>query len=305
MKQVVRDAFVAFRMHDGRLLSGALAFHVLLAVAPIGVIALAVAGLVFGRKARAGELIEPLAHLMNEDLARFVSETVERAAQPRGSVLATILGFLFFVFAVARLFSHLRMSLNHVWGVRAPVGLADLTPRIFLDRLRATVTLVVLGLAVPAFAVLKTWLSWAGRVLGGAAVFLSLGELVFSIATLTLLFALIFRLVPDVRIAFADALRGALFTALLASVGALLVALYLSHGGGTSAFGAAGSVVALLLWTYYMAQIFFLGAELTAGFARHVGRGLEPRAYAQRVTVHDPIDDGVDREAGRRSIGLV
>jgi membrane protein len=304
MKQAVRDAFVAFRMHDGRLLSGALAFHVLLAVAPIGVIALAVAGLVFGREAQAGELVEPLAHLMNDDLARFVSETVERAAQPRGSVLASIFGFVFFVFAVARLFSHLRMSLNHVWGVRATVGLADLTPRVVLDRLRAAVTLLVLGLAVPAFTALKTWLGWAGRYFGGAAVFLSLGELVFSISVLTLLFALIFRFVPDVRIAFSDALRGALFTAILATIGALLVALYLSHGGGTSAFGAAGSVVALLLWTYYMAQIFFLGAELTAGFARRTGHGLAPRPYAKRVETHDPIDDTVDGEAGRRSIGV-
>ena len=298
MLEVFRETWRRFRAHDGPLLSGAVAFYMLLAVAPIGVFAVAITGALLGEEAAEGELMAPLQSVLGEEAARSVSDLIERASEPGSTWVATVFGGLFFLFAVVRLFSILQSALNHIWGVRSrgAIGFKGKAWRVLRKRMLAFSMVIVLGLSMFLFVAAKTALVAAQHAVGGPVPLLwRVLELAISLGAGTLLNAMVFRYLPDVRIGWRDVFLGAFVTTLFSALGALVIGQYLGRASVASSYGAAGSIVLLLLWVYYTAQIFFLGAQFTGAWARHKGHGVIVLPHAvplieedERATIEPP-----------------
>ena len=245
-------------------LGASLAFYTLFAIAPVLIVAAAIAGVVFDAEAVRVEIVGQLDSLVGSVGALAVQSLLEGASQRRAGIVATALGIVGFVVAATGAFLELQSALNTIWRVKS-------NPRnnlraFLLDRLRSFGLVVAIGfllmvsLAVTAaLAALSGWLSSSTSiplVWSGASVLVSL-------VVTTALFALLYRVLPDVRLLWRDVTAGGLMTAVLFTIGQQLIGLYLGQSSLSSSFGAAASIMILLLWVYYSAQVFLLGAEFT------------------------------------------
>lgn len=291
MKALLRATLRAYSQRSGRLLSGAIAFYALLSAAPLFVIALHIAGL-FGREADARRaLLDDTTRWVGEGGAHTVGDLLARTQRSHDGRLASWLGAAVTLYASTRLFSALKAALDHLWDA-APAPLdpaANLRARAAREvrkRFGAFVMILFVGLILLALVFIKASIAAVEHLLGEAheLPFLWRGaESVISFAISAGLFALVFKVLPDARIGWKDAFFGALVTAVLFSAGAVLIGLYLGYKGTASLYGAASSVVMLMLWVYYSVQVFFLGATFTAVRARAHGGGVN--SPAPRLTV--------------------
>jgi len=263
---------------DALRLGASLAFYTLFAIAPVLLVATAVAGMVFDADAVREKIVGQLDSLVGRVGAQAVQGLLEGASQQRTGIVATAFGVIGFVVAATGAFLELQAALNTIWRVKS-------NPRLnlksfVLDRLRSFGLVVAIGfllmvsLAVTAaLAALSAWLSSRSTsiplVWSGASVLVSL-------VVTTALFALLYRVLPDVRLLWRDVTAGAFMTAVLFTIGQQLIGLYLGQSSVASSFGAAGSIMILLLWVYYSCQVLLLGAEFTRVYsqARHVGPAL-------------------------------
>jgi membrane protein len=280
---VFRSALRAWWDDDALRLGASLAYYTLFAIAPILVVATAVAGMVFGTAAVRGEIVGQLDHLIGRDGAVAVQSLLEGASQRRIGLLATVVGGITFVIAATGAFLELQAALNTIWRVQPRQGLN--LRRFLLDRLRSFGLVVAIGfllmvsLAVTAaLAAFNGWL--VGRVPSIPLLWAGVSLLV-SIAVTTGLFALLFRFLPDVYLRWGDVMTGAFVTAVLFTIGQQLIGLYLGQSSMASIYGAAGSVMILLLWVYYSCQILLFGAEFTRVFAQRAGREVVPESFAE------------------------
>jgi membrane protein len=264
-------------------LAAALAFYTVFSVAPVLVIVVAVAGFVFGEQAARGQLAVALQGLVGRDAASTVQSLVENVSKPGSGVVATVLGLGTLLAGATGVFAELQDALNTIWGVQPQPG----RPFWAAVRDRFSSFLMVLGIAVLLLAslVISTVLSALtalldSRISGFVAAPLDLG---ISFALTTVLFALVYKVLPDVRIRWYDVWLGSALTAALFIFGKSLIGLYLGRSGIGSTYGAAGSFALILLWVFYSAQIFFLGAEFTKVYARRRGREIEPNARTVRI----------------------
>jgi membrane protein len=261
-------------------LAAALAYYALFSLAPLVLIAVAVAGLVFGQRAAEGELYSQLAGLMGESGARAVQHLVASMSQKRsGGIAATAVGLATLLFGASKVFGQLQDSLNTIWKAERRTGgglVGFLRTRLFSFGM-----VLGFGFLLLASLVLSTVLELAGEhlgpmmpvsVAGGQAL-----DVVVSLVVFALLFALLYKLVPDTDVAWGDVWPGALATAVLFALGKIGIGLYLRKAGVASSYGAAGSVIILLLWIYYSAMILYLGAEFTLVYSRHHGSRRTPR----------------------------
>jgi membrane protein len=288
MRALLRATLRAYSQRSGRLLSGAIAFYALLSAAPLFVIALHIAGL-FGREADARRaLLDDATRWVGAAGAHTISDLLARTERTHEGRVASWLGAAITLYASTRLFSALKRALDHLWDA-APAPLAPAAhlraraAREVKKRFGAFVMILFVGLILLVLVFVKASIAAATRLLGEAHELPILwrgAESLISFAISAALFALVFKVLPDARIAWKDAWIGALVTAALFSAGAVIIGLYLGHKSTASLYGAASSVVMLMLWVYYSVQVFFLGATFTAVRARAHGDGLnraEPR----------------------------
>jgi len=271
---------------DALRLGASLAYYTLFAIAPILIVATAIAGIVFGAEAVSGEIVGQLDHLIGREGARAVQSLLEGASQRRTGILATVLGSITFVVAATGAFLELQAALNTIWRVKPKPGTH--LKAFVMDRLRSFGLVVAIGfllmvsLAVTAaLAALNGWLS---RYAPDVPLLWSGVSLLVSLTVTTGLFALLFRFLPDVRLHWRDVMIGALATAVLFTIGQLLIGVYLGQSSMASTYGAAGSVMILLLWVYYSCQILLFGAEFTRVYAQREGTKPPPEPFA----VKDP-----------------
>lgn len=267
--RLIGRAIAAWWNDDLMRLGASIAYYTLFAIAPILLIAVAVAGAVFGDEAVRGEIAGQLDGLIGPDGAAAVQALIEGARRPESGLLALVTGSVATVLAAGGVFLELQAALNVIWGV-TPAGTGAL--RQFV-RTRAQSFGVVLSigflllvsLAISgALAAAATWID--GRLPGAPLVLQGVNWLL-SIAFTAVLFSLLFKVLPDVKLGYRDVATGGLITALLFTVGKHLIGLYLGHSGGASSYGAVGSVAVLLLWVYYSAQILLIGAQFTKLYA--------------------------------------
>jgi len=255
-------------------MGAALAYYTTFSLAPMLVIAIAVAGFVFGPQAAHGELVHQLGGVVGEDGARVVEGLLRNASHPGSSVLASIIGVVTLLVGATSVFVELQSSLDRIW--RAPaLKEAGAVKELLKSRLLSFGMVIALGFLLVVSLILDSVLSaissWGGTHLPGGIPLLRVLNLVVAFVVTTMLFAMTYRILPRARIAWSDVWIGAIVTSVLFTAGKYLIGLYLGYAGVSSSFGAAGSLVVILLWVYYSAQIFLLGAEFTWVYAHSHG----------------------------------
>lgn len=282
--QLFGDAARAWWDDDAPRLGASLAYYTLFAIAPILLVATAIAGAVFGAEAVRGEIVGQLDSLVGREGALAVQSLLEGASQRRAGAIATVIGSITFLVAATGAFLELQLALNTIWRVKVKEGIN--LKAFLLDRLRSFGLVVAVGflllvsLAVTAaLAALNQWLSRLSPEL--PIVWSAIGLLVSLVVT-TGLFAMLFRFLPDVRLHWRDVTTGALVTAVLFAMGQQLIGLYLGQSSMASAYGAAGSMMVLLLWVYYSCQILLFGAEFTRVYAKRRGVKPKPELFAEK-----------------------
>jgi membrane protein len=263
LRETVRD-----RVTD---LAAAHAFYTVFSLAPMLVLVVAVAGFVFGRDAARDELVVHIAHALNREMAEFVLSVV---VETRKSLpLATLVGVGSLLFAGSVAFVHLQSALNQIWGMADDdESVLDFVKRRLISILGVFSIGVLLLVSIAASTAVSISSEWLGKHFSTPVWLIQTGKLLVFLMLATLLFALIYRIVPDVTIAWHDLWIGAGVTAVLFNAGLYLIGIYLSRGAAGSAYGAAGSLFALLLWVYYSTMVFFVGAEFTKVLVRFRNR---------------------------------
>jgi membrane protein len=266
--------------------AGSLAFYTLFSLAPIVIIAVAVAGVIFGPEAARGEISAQLTGSIGAEAAEAVEDAVARSRMEEAGLLPTLIGFGALIVGATTVFAQMQLSLNSIWGVTSKPSrsglLILLKNRVLSLAIVLTigfVLLVSLLLSVALKAVIRyadTWVPLPGLVL-------TLAEFALSMVVITLLFGVIFKVLPDVEVEWEDVWSGAAITAAMFIIGRHLIALYLAYTAPASTYGAAGSLVLVLLWVYYSSLILFFGAAFTKAKTLASGRLVVPRAMAVRV----------------------
>lgn len=258
-------------------LSASLAYYTVFSLAPMLIIAIAVAGLLWQREAVQDQVLKQIQGLVGEQGRVFVSDLLESASRPAQGILATIVGLVTLIFAALGLFNELHNSLNTIWDVQEEKieGFWQNIKQVVVNRFLSFTMILGIGFILLVSLVVSTGISALGNWIDGLLPFqeliLQIINLVVSIGIITVLFALIFKILPDAEIAWKDVWMGALVTAILFSIGKTLIGLYLGSSAVANSFGAAGSLVLLLLWVYYSAQILLFGAEFTQVYANTLG----------------------------------
>ncbi len=284
MLELFGAALKAWWDDDAMRLGASLAYYTLFAIAPILLVATAIAGMVFGAEAVRGEIVGQLDHLVGREGAAAVQSLLEGASQRRAGILATILGSITFVVAATGAFLELQGALNTIWRVKLKPG-ANIRAFV-IDRLRSFGLVVAIGfllmVSLAVTAALAALSAWLTRISPSLPTAWSGVNMLVSVVVTTVLFALLYKFLPDVRLRWRDVTMGAFVTAVLFTIGQQLIGLYLGQSSVASSYGAAGSVMILLLWVYYSCQILLFGAEFTRVYADYQGRKPRPESFAER-----------------------
>jgi membrane protein len=286
---VFKQTFTEFNEDKVPRLGAALAYYTIFSIGPLLLIAIAMAGLFLGQEAAQGQISSTLGKFFGPQMATSLEEMVQAAAKPKSGRVATIVGVITLLIGASGVFGQLKDALNTIWNVepKKTGGIMAFLSQRFLSMAMVLGIGFLLLISLVFDTVVSAMGPWLGRLIGGEAV-LQVVQLLLSFLISTVLFAAIFRILPDLKIAWHDVWFGAVFTSLLFALGKWGLGLYLGKAAVGSAYGAAGSLVILLVWVYWSAQILFFGAEFTQVYARTFGslRGDtskdEARAQADR-----------------------
>ena len=286
MVSLLLETWRYFVSHDGRLLSGAIAFYASLAIAPLGVLALVIASLVMPEAEARDELVQQIGAIVGPEMAGFLVESIVRLGDQATSWAAPAIGGLFMLYVSARLFVMLRRALNHMWGIRPKLVIhatRSETLHLFERRLVGFAMVLVFGSSLVVLVLAHSAATAAANFLGESRYMLTAAEFASAFAVLAPLIALVYRYLPDAVISWWDVWVGASVTCMFVLGGSFLIGIYLGYASPASIYGVAGSLIVLLLWIYYTTQIFLLGAVFTRAWARRRGRAIEPLPYADVV----------------------
>lgn len=285
---LAKEAFASWQDDYAPSMGAALAYYTVFSIAPLLLIVISVAGLVFGEEAARGEIFGQLAGLMGADGARALESLLESFRRPETGVTATLVSLAVLLVGATTVFAELQDALDRIW--RAPArdqagGLWGLLRARLLSfgMILGIGFLLIVSLIVSA--ALAAFGQWWGAALGGWETLAQALNAVVSFAFITAVFAMIYKLMPRVKIAWRDVWTGAAVTALLFTLGKTLIGLYIGRSGIASGFGAAASLIVVLLWVYYSAQIFLMGAEFTWVYAHRCG-SLKGRPRPGAATAH-------------------
>jgi membrane protein len=268
-------------------LGAALAYYTVFSLAPLILVLLAIVGVVFRNDPAGawGKITQQMSYFLDPSAVQVVQNIAEKASQPGKSTIATIIGIALALFGASGVFGQLQDALNTIWGVKARPGRGIwgfLRSRFLSFAMIAGVCFLLL-VSLGVEAMLKAFSQYVQSVLPGGIVVALTVYLIFDFAVVVLLFAMIFKFLPDVEIQWRDVWIGAVMTAILFGLGKWLLGFYLGSGAAGSAYGAASSLITLLLWVYYSSQILLFGAEFTQVYAARAGRELKPSEYAVRI----------------------
>jgi membrane protein len=301
---MTRQTFEEWSNDKGGRLGAALSYYTVFSLAPLLLLIISVAGLVFGRQAAEGTLFGQLAGVVGTDAAHLIQSAVSKANQTKGGVLGTVIGFVVLLAGATGVVIELQGALNAVWKVEPKPNRG--VWGVVRTRLLSVAMILSLGFLLLVSLVVSAALSalsgWLRAVIGDVAILSWMIDAVVALGVISTLIALIYKILPDAKVAWRDVWVGAIATAILFMIGKYLIGLYIGKASVGSAFGAAGSLAVLLVWIYYSAQIVLLGAEFTRVYANRYGEKVRPsrqaisaeRAAAQR---RPPAPDARPQEA--------
>jgi membrane protein len=274
---VFRDAASRWSAHQVSRLAASLSYYTLFSVAPVVLIMVAVIGFFFGERTAQGLVASELQSFLGDEKTKALQQVLAAAQRPGAGSRAGLIGFIVLLAGASGVVGELQASLNQIFGVytaRASFWVSARRRLISIAFVLAMGFMLLVSLAVNAGTAAAG--KYFGTVLGIPAHLMQTANQLASFGLISLLFAGMFRFLPDARMAWRDLGVGACFTAALFTLGNLLLGMYLGRAGPASAYGAAGSLLAFLLWTYYCAQIVYFGAEFTRSYAERRGLGLRP-----------------------------
>ncbi|MBT2774500.1 YihY/virulence factor BrkB family protein [Halomonas sp. ISL-60] len=281
--KVVQDATSLWLERNAFSYAGSLAFYTLFSLAPTIIIAVTVIGVVMGEEAAQGQIVAQLQGTLGVDAAVAIQEAVAQSRIEESGILPTLLGIGALVIGATTVFAQMQFSLNTIWGVTAkPTSNSAL---LFIKNRLLSLTVVlsigfILLVSLVMGVVLRGMLQAADNLVPYASLLTTSVESLISLGVVTLLFATIFKVLPDVVLRWQDVLIGAVVTAVLFTIGRSVIAIYLAYTATASTYGAAGSVVMILLWVYYSSLILLFGAAFTRSLLLRRGRPLIPRNSA-------------------------
>ncbi|GAB3794589.1 YihY/virulence factor BrkB family protein [Spirosoma humi] len=283
---VIRDAFNGFLEDRCLKLSAALAYYTVFSLAPLLVLIISVVSVFLGQEAIQGQIFSQINGLVGNEAAKQIQDMIKSVGLSGKTNTALVIGIITLVVGATSIFVEIQDSVNMIWRVKAKPKRGWL--KILKDRLLSSslvvslgflllVSLIINGLVLAMSNIITRYIPDVGFILITALNFL------ISTAVVTALFGIIFKVLPDAKIAWKDVRWGALFTALLFMLGRYLIGLYIETTSTSSAYGAAGSLIVILTWIYYTAAILYFGAEFTQAYANHFGIKIEPADYAVYV----------------------
>jgi membrane protein len=285
IRQLFQEAFREWNEDQASRLAAALAYYTVFSIAPLLIIVIVIAGAVFGEDAARGEIVNQIQSVVGREGAQFIEIAIQNANKPQTGTIASVISLALLLLGATGVFTELQDSLNTIWEVKTKPrrGITN----IIRKRLLSFAMILVIGFLLLAALIISAVLAavvnyFSGR-LPGIGFLWQIVSFVISFAIATIMFGLIFKVLPDVRLAWSDVLIGASLTSLLFAVGNFVLGKYLGSSSFNSAYGAAGSLVVILTWVYYTAQILFFGAEFTQVYARKYGRRIVPNHNAVSI----------------------
>ncbi len=299
--RLLRDTYQEWSDDKVPRLAAALSYYTIFSLAPLLIVVIAVAGLVFGDEAVRGQLDNQIRGLVGAEAAMTIQEIIANSSRPADSTFATIVGIGTLLLGAGGVFGQLQEALNTVWGVETKPGAGILS--MVKDRFFSFTMVLGVGFLLLVSLVISTTLSavntFAVGLLPGWEVLFQVLNQIISFLVITLLFGMIYKVLPDVKIAWRDVWVGAAITALFFTIGKFLIGLYLGNSSISSTYGAAGSFAVILVWIFYSAQILLFGAEFTQVYAKRYGSQIVPDDNAV------PIPDAVRLAQGMPPKGKV
>lgn len=292
---LLKETFSEWNKDKASRLAAALAYYTVFSLAPLLVIVIAIAGSVFGEEAARGEIVGQIQGLVGTDGAKFIETAIENANKPTTGSIASAISLGILLFGASGVFAELQDALNTVWEVQPKPerGLINIIRKRFLSFSMVLGIGFLLLVSLVTSAVLAAVVNYLGSALPGLEFLWQIVNFIISFALTTVLFGLIYKVLPDVKITWNDVLIGAAITSLLFSIGRFLLGQYLGNSSFGSAYGAAGSLVVILAWIYYAAQILFFGAEFTQVYARRYGSQIVPDENAMPMPTEARAEQGM------------
>lgn len=286
--RLLKDAAQRWLDRDAFQHAGALGFCTLFSLAPLVIILVAVVGAVYGEEAASGEISAAITDLVGAQAASAVEGAVRRSRLEEAGILPTILGILALVFGATTVFAQMQSSLNQFWDVRAKPTRSGIVTFITVRLLSLSMVLIIGFLLLTSFVIslaISGIIEYADEWVPVPPAAIAVIDLAVSLGVTTLLFGMIFKVLPDVRLQWRDVWRGAFTTAVLFAIGKYAISFYLTHVAPASTYGAAGSLVLILLWVYYSSLILFFGTCLTAVTILRRDGKVTPKKTAVRTSI--------------------
>ena len=302
-KDILKDTFTGFLEDKGLKLSASLSYYTLFSIAPLLLLIISVAGIFLGADAAQGKLFSEINGLLGDEAAVQVQEVIANLRLNGKSTKAVIIGSITLLIGATTVFGEIQDSINGIWRVKAKPKRGWV--KMIKDRLMSSSLIVVLGFLLLVTLLVNGILSGLGDYLriyipDITMVIFNILNVVIGFAVIAILFGTIFKILPDAVIAWKDVRVGAFFTACLFMLGRYGIGFYIETAGTASLYGAAGSIIVILLWVYYTAAILYLGAEFTRAYAEHSGIRIIPAEYAVFVKQTEVEVEGECIELGTK-----
>lgn len=299
---LLQETFQEWQDDKSSRLAAALAYYTVFSLAPLLIIAIAIAGAIFGEEAAKGELVGQIQGLVGDSGAEVIQGAINNANKPDTGNIASIISIIVLLFGASGVFAQLQDALNTVWEV-------EVDPRLGIwgfirKRILSFGAVLGIGFLLLVSLIVSATLSglsnYMSDLIPGIDLLWRLLNLVISFIVITFLFALMYKYLPDVKIKWSDVWIGAAITSVLFAIGKYALGLYLGRASFGSTYGAAGSLVVLLAWIYYAAQILFFGAEFTQVYARRYGSQIVPDEHAIPLSGEARAKQGIPKNRRRR-----
>ena len=295
--RLLKETFKEWNDDNASRLAAALSYYTIFSLAPLLIIAIAIAGAVFGDEAAKGEIVKQIQGLVGKDGAEVIQTALQNAQKPDTRNFASIISIAVLLFGASNVFAQIQDALNTIWEVEPKPGRSiwQTLRKRFLSFAMVGGVGFLLMVSLILNAVLAGMVNYFGSLIPGFDFLWQFANFAISFAVITLLFALIYKFIPDAKIAWNDVWVGSAMTSLLFVIGKSLLGLYLGNGSFGSAYGAAGSLIVLLAWINYAAQIIFFGAEFTQVYASKYGSHIVPDENSRKVPEANRAKQGMKR----------
>lgn len=283
---VLKDTVIGFMEDKGLKLSASLSYYTVFSMAPLLLLIISLAGAFFGRDAIEGRIFEEINGLVGNQAAAQIQEIITNLELSGKTTISVVVGAITLVVGATTVFGEIQDSINMIWRVKAKPKRGWV--KLLQDRLLSGSLIIGLGFLLIVSFIINGIVLTLGDMLKQrfpdiTILIIDIINIVISFVVITVLFGVIFKVLPDAKIAWKDVRVGAFFTACLFMLGRYLIGLYIETTGAGSPYGAAGSIIIILLWVYYTAAILYMGAEFTRIYADHIGARIEPSDYAVYV----------------------